>query len=225
MLSALRFADSLMPDNEEDVVLLASKDLMQKFIRQVDIAPATNILQVGRSEEQVRTYLEKTIGPETWATMTVHSRNDLVQAEQAWGLSFFEFGAKREDWGHYVSLSARPIEAEIRDQLKEMLDGIEKELEDGIRERTLGGCLDAIRKARKKKDRLSHVLASSVYMIDSFLAKHRFIEELRNRSDHANRDEPVSALEFYKWRTMILKDGIFEVIINTARSFNAAHVR
>jgi hypothetical protein len=222
MMKAVRYAAASIPKDTHNVVDMAATALLRNFIRHAEAESSNDtILQLGRSPEQVREFLKMEIGQETWDSLSEYSQNDLTEVEQLWGLSHFEFGTKkREDWGALISISARPIEAEMRDQLKDLFDRIENESGFDIKQRTLGGCLSAIRRA--KKSEISPALSSCVKNIATFIDKHSFIERYRNLADHAERGKPLSAQELLKWRMMILKDGIFDVIVRTARDFRAS---
>lgn len=222
LMKAVRYAAAGVIGDVDNVLDMAAKAALRNFIRAGEAdSPTSNVLQLGRSREQIRQFLKAEIGPEIWDSLSVYSQNDLTEAEQLWGLSHFEFGTKRrEDWGALITLSARPIEAEMRDQLKVMFDYIENETDYRITERTLGGCLSAIR-AAKKSEKLPPPLASCVGSIAGFLDGHAFIELYRNWADHAKRGRPISAQDLLKWRMMILKHGIFGVIVKTARDFKA----
>jgi hypothetical protein len=223
LIKAIRYAAASVPGDADNVLDMSSKASLRNFLRSAEPgSPTTDILQLGRSREQVREFLKKEIGPEIWDCLSQHSQNDLIEAEQVWGLSHFEFGTKgREDWGAFVTISARPIEAEMRDQLKVMFNRIESETGYQIKERTLGGCLSAIRTA-KKRENLSPALASCVRNIAGFLDKHAsFLESYRNWADHAERGRLIAAQDLTKWRMMLFKHGIFGVIVKTAQELEA----
>ena len=223
MVKAVRYAAASVPGDMDTVLDMAAKASLRNFIHSLEAgASTTNIFQLGRTREHIQDFLKAEIGPEIWESLSEYSQNDLVEAEQYWGLSHFELGTKkREDWGSLVAVSQRPIDAELRDQLRSMFDRIENETGYQIKERTLGGCLSAIREAKKSK-KMSPALALCVRSMTEFFDKHAsFLESYRNWAVHAERRRPISAQELLKWRMMILKHGIFEVIVKTARELKA----
>jgi hypothetical protein len=220
LMKAVRYAAASIPEDTDNVIDMAAQALLRNFIRGENAdTQRANILQLGRSREQIRDFLKAEIGPEIWESLSELSQKDLIDAEQLWTISHFELGTKkREDWGAIVVMSARPIEAELRDRLKGMFDQIERETGEPIKERTLGGCLKAIR-AAAKSEKLSPPLATCVSRIATFAEKHSSIDFYRNWAAHAERGRPISAQDLLKWRMIILKHGIFEIIVKTARDF------
>jgi hypothetical protein len=107
------------------------------------------------------------------------------------------------------------VEAEVREQLAPLLKllagaGVE------TNEPTLGGCITAIRTAyhanRRREVTLANDVGEAVKQLHGFFSQNGYIEGVRNRASHANRDELISIGELVQWKTAILYGGLFSVL-------------
>ena len=119
-----------------------------------------------------------------------------------------------------MALYARPVEAEVRDKLTHLMEllaaaGFEAD------EPTLGGCMKVFRNAydavRRGEVGLAENVEKSVREISGFFSQNTFMKDVRNRADHANRDQPITIDELIRWRTAIFHRGLFAVIQRAAR--------
>jgi hypothetical protein len=88
-----------------------------------------------------------------------------------------------------------------------------------IQERTLGGCLAALRSANDKLRKgglnsLPERTAARVREVHRFFSDEvPFMKDLRDKAAHGNRDALLKDIDFYKCRSAILNKKLLSVIV------------
>jgi hypothetical protein len=81
LMKAIRYAAAAISADAENVLDMAMKASLRNFIRGMEVDSSNeNILQLGRSGEQVRDFLKVEIGPDIWDSLSEYSQNDLTEA-------------------------------------------------------------------------------------------------------------------------------------------------
>jgi hypothetical protein len=217
---AVQFAVAQERDRPASLASRVSLGLLQELTTETE-ETAGPLIHLGISGAQIETYLRERIEPSVWAALSEQSRRDLVEAEQLWCRAAPDFGAGRSDWGALIALYSRPIEAEVRSHLGPLLEQLGEAGLCNVSELTLGGCVKGIREANtalrtRSFPTLSEAIKLRVRSLQAFLGTQaRFLESIRNRADHGNREEPITAAEFLKWRVAIFQDRLFAVILGS----------
>lgn len=185
--------------------LLPSNHLHVPDAKLADIAVAADVAE---------RYLIKKIGAKTWSRLHSESQQDLIKAEQLWSVSFSELGY-RKDWGALITIYMRAIECEVRATAHPIfMIASQKSLLTGS-DPTLGACFEAARKLidfmRKNENHdIEQSLQLKIKSFHAIMNPHRFVAGVRNRANHANRDQPITDDEFLKFRNSIFSDALLE---------------
>jgi hypothetical protein len=110
------------------------------------------------------------------------------------------------------------VESELKAHLASIFDTLEAE-GIPIRERTLGGCLAALRSANEKLRKggltsLRESMADRVRKVHRFFSDEvPFMKDLRDKAAHGNRDTLINDIDFNKCRSAILNKKLLSVIV------------
>jgi hypothetical protein len=167
----------------------------------------------------VEKFLITTLGASTWQQLENQTKRDLIEAERLFSVAYRELGAGRADWGSLIALYARAVEAEIRTRLKPIIESATAAGACTSREPTLGGCISAIREAKRSiriggGQGLSETERELIVSANAFFAKHSFLEASRNRAAHGNREQPIGAAELLRWREAMFHHGLFAELVS-----------
>jgi hypothetical protein len=218
---ALIFALSVTKKHSSALQYRITSSLLSGILEQSSGPTKGDVISLNISSKHAAAFLEKTVGPETWSALGEQSRLDLIEAEQLWGRSFFELGAGRADWGALIALYSRAIEAEVREHIVPLVNRLQKVGLCQVKEMTLGGCIKAIREA-KKAMRLSGSLPiaerdrRAVDKLHAFFTDiNSFIDTYRNHAAHGNRERPITSLQLTSWRIAMFDGGLFKVVVES----------
>ncbi len=218
---ALRFAIKVTEDHGSPLQLRIAKSVISRILRNSSQLTENEIIHLNISKSTAAAYLEKALGAKTWAALGERSRDDLIEAEQLWGRTAFEFGAGRSDWGGLVGYYSRAIEREVRNHIGPLVNELQKIGVCQVNELTLGGCVKVIREAKNAIRKSDALLISEPHRLavkklhDFFTEQHSFIEAYRNRAVHGNEEKPITNTEFANWRSMMFDGKLFTVIIES----------
>ena len=222
---AIEFAKQQEALRPESVAARSSLAMLRRLTLSSGLPSASagaNIIHIGVTAEQVEAFLQDRIGRATWDGLSDQSRRDLTEAEQLWCRTAQDLGAGRSDWGALIALYSRPVEAEARARLGPVIEQLRALGLCTVEELTLGGCVAGFKQAKdaiRKRDigDLSEALRTRVYDVQAFFSQQGpFVTDVRNRANHGNRERPVAADEFVRWRVAIFRDRLFSVLLGTA---------
>jgi hypothetical protein len=214
---AVKFAVAQERDRPVSLASRMSLALLRELATEAEGTADPQIIHLGMSGAQIETYLRERIEPSAWAALSEQSRRDLIEAEQLWCRAAPDFGAGRSDWGALIALYSRPIEAEVRSHLGPLLEQLGEAGLCTVSELTLGGCIKGIRDANKELrtrpcPNISEAMSLRVSSLHAFFGQAN-LDFYRNRASHGNREKPITATDFLKWRVAIFQDRLFAVIL------------
>jgi hypothetical protein len=215
IVKAATFVLEIEQIRKQTLLTRRSKVIFGPVAASVSGSAHTTVNVLAISDVQAESFLRKHIGGDVWESLGEFSKNDLVEGEKYWAIAARDMGTGRKDWGSMVTLYARPVKAEVREKLKCLMEllataGFTAD------EPTLGGCMRVFRVAyhavRKGEVTLANNVSQSVREIYGLFSQNVFMEDVRNRADHANREKPITVDELIRFRTVIFHEGLFAVL-------------
>jgi hypothetical protein len=224
VVRAIEFAKAQEGARSANIASRIALGFLRELNPKISDAESAHVIHLGVSPKRAEVFLRECIGFRSWAGLHDQSRKDLIEVEQWWCLAAPEYGAGRSDWGSLIGNYSRPVEAETRTHLRPLLEQLCGAGLCEVSEWTLGGCAKGIRDAhralRRKESPIISISEDVRIRVESlqrfFGQQARFLESYRNRADHGNREQPIKAEEFLKWRKAIFEYGLFAVILGHA---------